>query len=324
MCHSEQCISGRECRSQTEDASRQSDATHSRAERLQAEDANDALRKWTASRSHREDRRAAPFFHQRECAGILDSVATERHCYVIAAVLALRPNAFVQPPDCGMVEEQRLNTNLENIHKGIEALDVRQFVGYDRLQLFFGEARKRGRWQEHDGTKPSEHRWRLQPRAFAVRNRALQAELILQRVADLENPWANDSRPFAPFALEQQESACGTKTEESDAEKPRLDQPGQRVERRRDGGSLCYTTRHNLVFRLRTCQDERRGLRGVCHAGMLLRIEEESRQRSQEHEHERTNPQQIARGGATAQSHCRGRQSGDSSSLPEEVQESPS
>ena len=129
MRHSQQRISSDERRTQAEDAARQSDAAHSGAERLQAENADDALGERTAVRGHGEDWRTAPFLHQREGARILDGVAAESHCHVVAAVLAFRSNSSVQPPDCGMVEEQRLNANLENIHKGIEALDVRQFVG---------------------------------------------------------------------------------------------------------------------------------------------------------------------------------------------------
>ena len=133
-----------------------------------------------------------------------------------------------------MVEEQRLDADLEHIHKRIEALDVRQFVSDHDLKLLFGKASESGHGQKDNGTKPSDHRRSLQPLALAVRNGAIQTELILQRVADLEHSLAHDTRLSAAFALEQQESAGGTKTEERHAEKPCLNQPRKRVERRRD------------------------------------------------------------------------------------------
>ena len=91
-------------------------------------------RERTTVRSHGKDRSAAPLFHQRKRACIFDRVAAESHGHVVAAVLAFRPNLFIQPPDRGMVEQQRLDANLEHIHKRIKPLDVRQFVGDHRLQ----------------------------------------------------------------------------------------------------------------------------------------------------------------------------------------------
>ena len=108
-------------------------------------------------------------------------------------------------------------------------------------KLFFGESRERSDRQEHDGPKPSDHRRRLQPLAFAIINRAIEAEPVLQRIADLEHSIAHGRRLPAAFALEQQKPAGGTKAEEGDAKKPCFDQPGQRIERRRDRGRLSST-----------------------------------------------------------------------------------
>src|SRR5207248_3126006 len=181
-----------------------------RAERLQAEDANDALGERTPIHSHCEHRCTAPFLHQREGTSILDSIATEQHGHVIAAMFAFCANTFVQPPDRGMVEEQRLNTNLEYVHKGIEPLNVRQFVSDHGLKLVFGKPRESSYRQEHDRAKPSNHRRRLQPSAFTVFNRASQAELVLEREADFENSRTHNRGLPAAFAFEQQKSASGT------------------------------------------------------------------------------------------------------------------
>src|ERR1700686_4432488 len=128
MSHSQQRISSDQRRGQAENAARKSDAAHSRAQRLQAEDANDTLGERSAVRGHGERRRAAPFFHERKRAGIFNGIAAESHCPVIATVLAFRANLFIQPPDRGMVKQQGLYANLEYIYEGIEPLDMSQFV----------------------------------------------------------------------------------------------------------------------------------------------------------------------------------------------------
>jgi hypothetical protein len=46
-------------------------------------------------------------------------------------VLALGANAPIQPPHGGMVEQQRLNYDLENIHERIEALNVGKFMRHN-------------------------------------------------------------------------------------------------------------------------------------------------------------------------------------------------
>ena len=94
----------------------------------------------TAVRRHGEHRSAAPLFHQRQRARVLDCVAAESYRGLIAAVLAFRANRLIQPPDRRMVKEQSLNANLENIHKRIEPPDVRQFVRNHRPQLFLRES----------------------------------------------------------------------------------------------------------------------------------------------------------------------------------------
>ncbi len=71
------------------------------------------------------------------------------------------------------------------------------------------------------------------------------------------------------------------------------------------------------------CHGKRRRLRGVCHTGMPLRIEE-GRQRCQQHQHKQANSQQVACRRATAQRHRNRGQSRESRSLPEEMQQRPS
>jgi hypothetical protein len=91
-----------------------------------------------------------------------------------------------------MIEEQCLDADLKYIYEWIEALNVRQFVGDHGAKLMFREAGERGHGQEYDGAKPSDHGGSLQPLAFAVGDRATQAKLVLQGVADLEDSVAHD------------------------------------------------------------------------------------------------------------------------------------
>ena len=327
--HSKQRVSGDERGGQAQEAAGESDASHSGTESLQTKNAHDALGEWTAVRRHGEDGSAAPLFHQREGACVFNGVAAESHRDVIAAVFAFGADSLVQPPDCGMVEEQRLDADLEHVDKGIEALDVREFVGDDCLKLIFGEAGESTHWQEHDGTKPSDDRGRLQPRAFTVFNRSSQAELLLQVVTDFENLRAHDGGPFAAFPLEQHEASGGTEAEEGHAQQPGFDQPGKRIAgrgARRLDQALRRATRRDSAPRegLDGRGERRRRLRGVCHTGMLLRIEEECRDGSEQHQCQRAHSDQVTSRRAAADSHCGCGQCGECRSLPQEVEERPS
>src|SRR5579864_5497153 len=234
MRHSQQRVPCDQRRGKAQYAARQADAAHSCAKRLQAKNAHDTLSERTAIRCHCKNRSAAPLFHQRKSPRIFDGIAAERHRHVVAAVLPLDPNLFVQPPDRGMIEEQRLHAHLKHIHKRIKPLNVRQFVGDHYLQLLFRQTRKRADRQKHDGAKPSDHRWRLKPLAFTISDSTIKAETILQRVANLAYPRAHQRRLPAPLTLDQQKSAGRTKAKERHAKKPSLHEPRKGIQRRRE------------------------------------------------------------------------------------------
>src|SRR5438477_10217575 len=103
--------------------SSKADAEKSSTQRLTAKDANDALGQRTAIGSHGKDRRAAPFLHQGESACVFHRISAERDRNFIAAVFPFGANPFVQPPDRGMIKEQRLHANLKHIHERVEAPD---------------------------------------------------------------------------------------------------------------------------------------------------------------------------------------------------------
>src|ERR1051326_5206403 len=136
-------------------------------------------------------------------------------------MLSFCANALVQPPDCGMIKKESLHAYLEHIHKRIEAPDVSQFVRNHRLQLIFSKTHQRTSGQEHDRAKPSNPRRSFQPLAFAILNRAIDSQPVLQRVTDLEHTSADNGRLPAPLALQQEKSARRSQAEESHSDKPR-------------------------------------------------------------------------------------------------------
>src|SRR5580704_8746534 len=210
----EQGIARDQRRCEAEQSAGEPNAAGSGAERLQAQQAENPIGERTADRGHRQCRRASPLFHQSESAGVLYWIATKGHGDIIAAVLALGADAPIQPPYGGVIEEQSLDGNLENIYESVEPLNVRQFVGDHRLQLFLGKSGESRHGQQHDGTEPANHRRSLQPLALAVTDRPVQTKAALQGVADRKQAGAWGFRLFAALPLEEQESAGATKAEE--------------------------------------------------------------------------------------------------------------
>jgi hypothetical protein len=233
---SEQGIPCEQRTGQANDAAGKSDPAHSGANRLPSEHTEDSLRQRTAVRSHHQDGRVPPLFHEREGAGILDGIATKGNGCIVTAALTFGTNAFIQPPDGGVIEQQSLSRNLEKIHEWIKPLDVRQFVRDNRLQLLLGKARESSHRQQDDRTKPANDRRRLQPQALAVTNRPIQTKLALYCLAHRKHPGARSGRMLVALALQEQKSARGTKTEENHSKQPSFHQPGQNVPRRRSPG----------------------------------------------------------------------------------------
>jgi hypothetical protein len=185
---SEQGVPCEQRTGQANDAAGKSDPAHSGANRLPSEHTEDSLRQRTAVRSHHQDGRVPPLFHEREGAGILDGIATKGNGCIVTAALTFGTNAFIQPPDGGVIEQQSLSRNLEKIHEWIKPLDVRQFVRDNRLQLLLGKARESSHRQQDDRTKPANDRWRCTVWHIAS-TRALGAvECLLRSRSRSRNP----------------------------------------------------------------------------------------------------------------------------------------
>ena len=103
--------------------------------------------------------------------------------------------------------------------------------GNDGVQLFFGEAGQSRDGQEHDGTEPADDGRRVQPRAMAVTNGALQADATLQCETRFPQPFTDRDGLPATHALQQQKSAGRPQAEENYACQPRFHHPGESVGR---------------------------------------------------------------------------------------------
>src|SRR5215475_8802476 len=120
MGDTEEDISCREGCAKAQDAAGDAQPADARAQLFQAQEAKNAFGERAAIRSHCQSGRTSPLFHESESAGVLDRITARRYGDFIAAVLTLCPDAFIQPPHSGMVEEQRLHTDLEHVDERIE------------------------------------------------------------------------------------------------------------------------------------------------------------------------------------------------------------
>jgi len=107
-----------------------------------AEQTADTLQQRAAGRGHRgsiepaerRDRRPERF-EVRERVRVRDGIAAEADGKIVAAVLALDPDPARDPPHRRVVEEQRLDDGLEQVHQVIVPADVRKFMRENRLEL---------------------------------------------------------------------------------------------------------------------------------------------------------------------------------------------
>ena len=112
------------------------------------EKATNAVSKRGAIGGHGQSRRGAPFFHQGKGASKLLGAATNGDGRIIATVFTFCADALAEPPDGGMVEEQRFRGDLEKIHESVMTADVREFVRKNGGELGFAEAGERGDGQK--------------------------------------------------------------------------------------------------------------------------------------------------------------------------------
>ena len=102
--------------------------------REQAADAmREASRRWPPARACPDV--GAQFFEVGKRLRVSIRIAAQADRKIVAAVLALDADAARQPPDRRMIEEQRLDERLQQVHQVVVAADVRELVREDRFEL---------------------------------------------------------------------------------------------------------------------------------------------------------------------------------------------
>jgi hypothetical protein len=64
----------------------------------------------------------------------------DAHGQIVGTVLPLGADLARDPPGGGMVEEEDVDAGLEEVHEGVLAADVGQFVDDQRVELVGGKA----------------------------------------------------------------------------------------------------------------------------------------------------------------------------------------
>ena len=83
-------------------------------------------------------------------------IAAHQDCEIVAAVLALFPDAARYPPHRRMIEEQHFDDALEEVHEVVVAAHVSQLVREQHLELLRRQTGERtGRHEDH-GTQPAD------------------------------------------------------------------------------------------------------------------------------------------------------------------------
>jgi len=166
-------------------------------------------------------------FHEGQRTSVFGGIAADRERHIVAAIFAFATNAFAQPPDRRVVEEQSFGGNLKQVEESIKAADVRQFVGYNGAKLQLAEPGERSEWEKNHGTEPADDRRRVKVQRLAITNRAGDAEAVLHfptKGEQLEVHWLGIA---AAQTRHQKESASGAETEEEHTDEPEFHENGR-------------------------------------------------------------------------------------------------
>ena len=96
--------------------------------------------------------------------GVADRVAADGKRDEVAAVLAFAPDARREPPDSGMVEEQRFRERLQQVDEEVVSPDVRELVSEDRFDLRRRQPGERRNGQQNHRPHPPDDRRRVHVR----------------------------------------------------------------------------------------------------------------------------------------------------------------
>ena len=155
---------------------------------------------------------------KRLCVGVW--VTTEAHGKVVAAVLAFDADAPRQPPDSGVVEEQRFDERLHEVHEVVVTPDVRQLMRENRLELLGSHPGHRAHGHEDDWAQPSDHRGHLYQRGFEDSNRPRNVQALREPGGNLFPGRGRGHRTMRAQALYPRPAGQQAKRQESHARKP--------------------------------------------------------------------------------------------------------
>ncbi len=113
----------------------------------------------------------AQFFEVGKRLRVSIRIAAQADREIVAAVLALDPDAVRQPPDGRMVEEQSLDERLQQIDHVVVAADVRELVREDCFELIRRHPGQGAARNEHDRTQPPNDGWHFHHRGLQQTNR---------------------------------------------------------------------------------------------------------------------------------------------------------
>jgi len=110
--------------------------------------------------------RVAQPLHPEQRGGVEVGVPADGDRHVVAAVLTLLAHPSRRPPDRRVVEQQRLDRRLQQIHEVVVPPDMRQLVGEQRVELQGRQPDQGARRQQDHRTQPADHGRHLHDRGL--------------------------------------------------------------------------------------------------------------------------------------------------------------
>jgi hypothetical protein len=138
---------------------------------------------------------------------------------IIAAVFAFATDNIRNPPDGGVIEQKTFDRFLRQVHQIVQAPDVREFVGQEKLDLIGGQIRETAKGKQDRGPEESGDYRHIDTAGFEKSHRAAHANSPRERYS-----------AFTPFGgaaglgLAAQASNCEPASGASEIEK---DGPGE-------------------------------------------------------------------------------------------------
>jgi hypothetical protein len=251
-----------------------------------------------------------------ERAGVCGRVAGDRHGDVVAAQLAFGVDVSRDPPDGWVVEEQRFNHGLGEVHEIVVAADMRQLVEEEGLEVRGGEAGEGARGHEHQGPEPADYGRRFDEGRDQQANGSRDGDAGLQPVERLLPFGGRGSNGLRAEPRGNQTASEQPHPERPGSREPDADHPGE--ERAGETRGEVHGVRKDGERRARRAGRRQGGGEGCGYGlGELGRRCDPGCNSGSEHRGQRAAGDRIPRGRSSARKPPRGRiDRGDRESLP--------